>query len=62
MGDDFGNAAANNFLTVARGGDIWRFELDLPNGRWRAHLVPEPATVILLATGAVGLLRRRRPV
>ena len=43
IGDDFGNAATNNMLTVAGDGDIWRFELDLPNGRWRAHFVPAVA-------------------
>ena len=62
IGDDFGAAAVNNALTVAGDGDLWRLELDLPNGRWRAHFVPEPATMILLAAGALGLLRQRRPV
>jgi hypothetical protein len=38
IGDDFGNAAANNPLVVATTGDVVQFELDLPNGRWRTFL------------------------
>jgi len=34
IGDNFGNAAANNVLVVTVGGPI-RFELDLPGGRWQ---------------------------
>ena len=62
IGDDFGNAAANNTLTLAGNADVWRFELDLPNGRWRAHLVPEPATLILLGAASLGLLKQKRPL
>jgi hypothetical protein len=39
VGDDTGISAANNQITVAATGDQWRFELDLPNGRWRASRV-----------------------
>ncbi len=60
IGDDFGNAAANNNLEVDNNGDIWRFELDLPNGRWRTHFVPEPASLGFLIMGAAALLRRKR--
>lgn len=59
IGDDFGNAAADNTVNVGAGGETIRFELDLPNGRWRTTTVPEPATLVLLALGGVSLLRRR---
>lgn len=57
-GDDLGNSAANNSVTV-NAGETWRFELDLPNGRWRTTLVPEPASFVLLALGGLAALRRR---
>lgn len=57
IGDDFGNSAANASLNVANNGDLIRFELDLPGGRWRTYVVPEPAAAALLALGLV--LRRR---
>jgi len=62
IGDDFGNSANNNSFTVNSTSEIWRFELDLPNGRWRVYLetvgagagaVPEPGS---LAMALVGLL------
>ena len=62
IGDDFGNAAGNNNVTVASDGEIWLFELDLPNGRWRTTQVPEP-TSLALGLAAFGLLaasRRRK--
>ena len=37
IGADFGNGAANAMLTSTTAGEVWNFELDLPNGRWRAY-------------------------
>ncbi len=59
IGDDFGNSAANNVITVDNDGDLWGFQLDLPNGRWRAFYVPEPASLVLLALGGLLAVRRR---
>lgn len=58
IGGDFGNGAGNNTLHV-NDGDVIRFELDLPNGRWRTTLVPEPASLAGIALGFGILLRRR---
>lgn len=59
IGDNFGNSAGDNEVTVAAGEQVY-FELDLPNGRWRTTIVPEPGTLGVLALGAVALLRRKR--
>ncbi|GMQ80431.1 MAG: hypothetical protein BMS9Abin04_421 [Planctomycetia bacterium] len=60
IGDDFGNSAANNSITVASDGDLWEFTLDLPNGRWQAVFIPEPATLGLFCLGGIALVLLRR--
>lgn len=67
-GEDFGNNANNGTFSIASAGELWHFELDLPNGRWRAFkdgtgagagVVPEPGTVAMLLLGIVGCAVRR---
>lgn len=60
IGEDFGNAAFNSEISVATNGNIWAFDLDLPNGRWRAYPVPEPTTLMMFALGGIGLMCCRR--
>ncbi len=43
IGSDFGNTGADNSFKVWTAGDLWNFDLDLPNGRWRAYTdAPSP--------------------
>ncbi len=49
---------ANNVEYDFGTGGLYRFELDVPHGRYRVLLVPEPAS--LLGLGLLGLLIRRR--
>ncbi len=43
IGSDFGNDSADIPFRVWNNGDLWKFDLDLPNGRWRAYTdVPSP--------------------
>jgi len=58
IGDDFGDAAGDNWINVINDNELWAFELDLPGGRWRAYYVPEPASLLLLGLGALVLRRR----
>lgn len=60
VGNDFGNSADNNSITVTNASELWNFELDLPNGRWRAYVgsgagsvsaVPEPSAVVMALAG-----------
>jgi hypothetical protein len=69
IGDDFGNQAPNATFTSTAPDQLWNFELDLPNGRWRAYTgaaslgaaVPEPGAIVLvLVCGLVLCFTPRR--
>jgi hypothetical protein len=68
IGNDFGNSAADNVLTITNIGEEWTFELDLPNGRWRAYMavpgggsaVPEPGTIVMALVAALAICGTRR--
>lgn len=59
VGSDFGNSAGNIALNVPADG-MYKFDLDVTNGRYRATAVPEPASMAVLGLGAIALLKRRR--
>lgn len=58
IGSDFSNFGYDIELVVAADNTPIRFSLDLPNGRWRTEVVPEPAS--LLGLMLLGLFARRR--
>ena len=59
IGDDFGNAASNNSITLAQDALV-RYTLDLPHGRWTTEIIPAPATLVLGAFAGIVAVRRRR--
>jgi hypothetical protein len=71
IGQNFGNFNTPDInITTTAADELWHFELDLPNGRWRTYLdgtgsgsgaVPEPSSLLLMLIGltACGALRRR---
>ena len=59
IGDNFGNSAQDIQLNVGAT-SMYEFKLDVPNGRYTANAVPEPASMAVLGLGAAALLRRRR--
>lgn len=43
IGADFGKDSGNNGFRVWSANELWKFDLDLPNGRWRAYTdAPSP--------------------
>lgn len=58
IGADFGRWAGNAQFDSWGDNELFRFQLDLPHGRYRAFYVPEPASLLLV--GLLGLLNRRR--
>ncbi len=58
VGGDFGNSAGNASFTA--GANPVKFELDLPNGRWRVTDVPTPGSLVLAGAAGLVALRRRR--
>jgi hypothetical protein len=60
IGADFGNSAGDAGLTTLAANQLVEFQLDLPNGKWSATVVPEPTVLGLVAGSAFLVLLRRR--
>lgn len=59
VGSGFADNGANASLSLANDAEVI-FDLDLPNGRYRTQIVPEPATIAALGLGLAAVIRRRR--
>ncbi len=60
IGNDFGNSSGNAGVTTTDVNQYVNFQLDLPNGRWSAVVVPEPTSLAFLGLGSLVLLQRLR--
>lgn len=58
INNDFSNSGANISTMIAADG-LYKFSLDLPNGRHNLEVVPEPATMAVVGLGVAALMRRR---
>jgi hypothetical protein len=60
IGSDFGNSSGNATVTTTDANQLVAFQLDLPNGRWSATVVPEPAALAFVGIGFSALISRIR--
>jgi hypothetical protein len=69
IGQNFGNFNTPDInITTTGPNELWHFELDLPNGRWRTYLdgsgsgsaVPEPGTIVLALVAVMAICGTRR--